>query len=371
MLYLFLYNMSMNNKYGLFSYDTNNIGDEIQSIAARRFLPRVDFYINRDFIDGTKALNAKKTKVIMNGWYMSPSQVDNKIHWPPQTRDIDPLLISMHIDALNKTTDVFATDESKRYLTKFGPVGCRDIATYNFLESIDVPAYFSGCLTLTLLPDKNVKKRDWILAVDVPDEVYEKIKSTTQKPVFRLDAARAKDFSNSEKFCIAEIWLFLYQTASCVVTQRLHTILPCLALGTPVIALKGRDPQRYSGLIELANTYSIDDFLKKTPDLDNPIANPTKHCMIAKDLATRCAEYTGFDSKKSYLNGKTVEELLTSVDFINVLSKTVSAHEKYDLIAKDLATAQQRIARLELELSPGIKKSISLLNSAIKRRLSK
>ena len=36
-------------KYGLFKYETENIGDEIQSIAARRFfLPSVDAYIDRD-----------------------------------------------------------------------------------------------------------------------------------------------------------------------------------------------------------------------------------------------------------------------------------------------------------------------------------
>ena len=35
-------------KYALYKYSTENIGDEIQSIAARRFLPQVDYYIDRD-----------------------------------------------------------------------------------------------------------------------------------------------------------------------------------------------------------------------------------------------------------------------------------------------------------------------------------
>ena len=34
-------------KYALLSYDTENIGDEIQSLAAKRFLPRVDLLLNR------------------------------------------------------------------------------------------------------------------------------------------------------------------------------------------------------------------------------------------------------------------------------------------------------------------------------------
>ncbi|MBS8071164.1 hypothetical protein F6P74_06430 [Streptococcus suis] len=41
-------------KYALFSYSTENIGDEIQSIAASRFLPQIDYYINRDYMNDFK-----------------------------------------------------------------------------------------------------------------------------------------------------------------------------------------------------------------------------------------------------------------------------------------------------------------------------
>ncbi|WP_272912137.1 hypothetical protein [Streptococcus suis] len=32
-------------KSALFSYTTGNIGDEIQSVAASRFLPQIDYFI--------------------------------------------------------------------------------------------------------------------------------------------------------------------------------------------------------------------------------------------------------------------------------------------------------------------------------------
>ena len=36
-------------KYGLLYYkDTVNIGDDIQTYAARRFLPHIDYYIDRE-----------------------------------------------------------------------------------------------------------------------------------------------------------------------------------------------------------------------------------------------------------------------------------------------------------------------------------
>lgn len=53
-------------KYGLFKYETENIGDEIQSIAARRFLPSVDTYIDRDRLG--EYCPDEETKIITNGW---------------------------------------------------------------------------------------------------------------------------------------------------------------------------------------------------------------------------------------------------------------------------------------------------------------
>jgi len=38
-------------KFGLLEYSTPNLGDEIQSIAARYYLPHIDFFINREKLD--------------------------------------------------------------------------------------------------------------------------------------------------------------------------------------------------------------------------------------------------------------------------------------------------------------------------------
>ena len=54
-------------KYGLLTYRTENIGDEIQSIAARQFLPRVDVYVERDSLNNV--VSDEKIKLIMNGWF--------------------------------------------------------------------------------------------------------------------------------------------------------------------------------------------------------------------------------------------------------------------------------------------------------------
>ena len=79
-------------KYGLFEYSTENIGDEVQSIAARRFLPNIDYYFDRDNIDKTDT-GKDEVKLIMNGWYTHKPE-----NFPPKNKHIHPLLISMYIE---------------------------------------------------------------------------------------------------------------------------------------------------------------------------------------------------------------------------------------------------------------------------------
>ncbi|HEM4248151.1 TPA: hypothetical protein U1X46_002073, partial [Streptococcus suis] len=57
-------------KFALLCYSTGNIGDEIQSVAAERFLPQVDYYLNRDYLhDFIADSTDEEIKLIMNGWY--------------------------------------------------------------------------------------------------------------------------------------------------------------------------------------------------------------------------------------------------------------------------------------------------------------
>ena len=107
-------------KYALYKYSTENIGDEIQSIAARRFLPQVDYYIDRDRIGEWKNANQDETvKLIANGWYMR-----DPFMWPPTDKTLNPLLISMYVEPKQVGNqgviprNIFLTNNSKRYLKK-------------------------------------------------------------------------------------------------------------------------------------------------------------------------------------------------------------------------------------------------------------
>ncbi len=382
-------------KFGILEYTTENIGDEIQSIAARRFLPNIDYYFDRDDINATKIKKEDKVKLIMNGWYTHKPE-----NWPPVSKNIEPLFISMHIEQETmegRVAKSFLSEKSLSFLRSFSPVGTRSYSTLELLQNNNIDSYFSGCLTLTLLPDKHVKKKDYILAVDVSDAVYNKIASNTNRPVIRLDTSHKTDISDKKgRVLVAQFWLYLYQSAHLVITTRLHTMLPCLALKTPVLTMIKKEPERFRGLIELTNTMSVTEFLSTPIDFENPAKNPRDYVSIKSALEKRCRDFTGFDSGSSYLNGKSIDEIVYDPSFLQLLTSSINETWLYEeslkkikdfrdnLTAKesDIASLKKKIeelqsnvaeldSKLEIAKHPGVKGSLKLTYKAIARKIRK
>ena len=49
---------------------TMNLGDDIQTYAAAKLLPHVDYQIDREYISDFKSENDEPVAVIMNAWWM-------------------------------------------------------------------------------------------------------------------------------------------------------------------------------------------------------------------------------------------------------------------------------------------------------------
>ena len=130
--------------YGLLKYEENkrsfNVGDNIQSLAAKQFLPKVDLYISREKLANYKG---EKMMLIMNGWF-----THNVHNWIP-SEDIIPLFVSFHVN--NTAAPGMLSEEGIEYLKKHQPIGCRDQFTVDLLNSEGIKAFFTGCLTLTLI----------------------------------------------------------------------------------------------------------------------------------------------------------------------------------------------------------------------------
>lgn len=289
-------------KYGLLYYkETDNIGDDIQTYAAKRFLPSVDYVVDREnlncFIPDKKEL----VSVIMNAWYLH-----NKAAWPPSPY-INPLLISMHFTESfeNDVGDAYLKGIGGDYLRKREPVGARDSETQKRLEKNNIQNYLSGCLTLTIQKFKDVEKGDYICAVDVPEEIIEKLEEKTGREIkvitHHCNQDEMKEKSFEQRMEEVEALLKLYQGAHLVITDRLHTMLPAMALETPVILLHKEDYEadRLGNYIKYVKSFSFKEFLENDilDDIETPSENNKDYLKIRKDLEKRVEEFIN-NSKK-------------------------------------------------------------------------
>ncbi len=107
------------SKFGYISFSQNNLGDHIQTIAAKRFLPKNSISIDREQLAEFRSNDTINT--IVNGWFLLLQ--NDSVSWPPSP-EINPLFISMHITQ-PRLPEIF-TEENIAYLKKHGPIGARD-----------------------------------------------------------------------------------------------------------------------------------------------------------------------------------------------------------------------------------------------------
>lgn len=319
-------------KYGLLKYDENkqffNVGDNIQSLAAKQFLPQTDLFLNREKLADYKG---DKVKLIMNGWF-----THNIHNWVPSD-DIVPLFVSFHMN--NTAAPFMLSEKGIAYLKKHTPIGCRDQFTADTLKAKGIEAYFTGCLTLTLDSYKvnDSERGDAIYIVDPlysyprPEKIFYNAKATLRNilngTAFQLGKKKkhlktfiseellnsakfinqeppSNTYSDEEKFEMAEALLKKYAKAKLVITSRIHCALPCLAMGTPVIFINGFDSFvdscRFDGILKLFNRIDINsktgDFtsnfrLDGKIDKTTLVKNLELHHELASALKEKCHNF--------------------------------------------------------------------------------
>lgn len=312
-------------KYGLLAYDENknffNVGDNIQSLAAKQFLPEVDVYINREKLG---EYNGDRLKLIMNGWF-----THNIHNWVPSD-EIDPVFVSFHMN--NTAAPFMLSKKGITYLKRHEPIGCRDKFTVQTLQEKGIKAYFTGCLTLTLDSYKvaDSERTDNIYIVDplysYPRKeklfysIRQTVKNTLNGKVFQLGKKNkhlknfidkevlnkaiyvnqeppSNTYTEKEKFEMAEKLLNDYARAKLVITSRIHCALPCLAMGTPVIFVNGFDSFvdscRFDGILDLFNRIDVNSKtgqftnnfgLEDKITLNTMVKNLEKHHDLANPL---------------------------------------------------------------------------------------
>jgi hypothetical protein len=179
----------------LVSYNEENvnIGDALQTLTLYNFIKNNYKNIN---IDGySDRTNLENKNVIVNGWH-------RRIEEPLPNEGI---FIGIH-----------TAYDNTRVIKKNTLIGCRDIFTLNEVKkNKNIRGIFSGCSTITI-PFYD-GKRDG----GVAEYMHQDLK-TGYIPF-------------DEQLKMAGNLIEELKTKELVMTNRLHIVIPCIALGTPVI----------------------------------------------------------------------------------------------------------------------------------------
>ena len=287
-------------KYGLLYYkDTDNIGDDIQSYAASRFLPRIDYLIDRENLESFVPNKKETVAAIMNAWY-----VHDKFNFRFSPY-IKPLFISIFLKTFPYEDGI---EVGNKYLNKsvlnsfkkYGPVGARDYHTKKILDDFKIDNYFSGCMTLTLDPFENVKKEEYIVTVGLTKKENEYIKKISKREVIDViqDIPKGKlsKMKWEQRKKQVEKKLKLYQSAHMIITSKLHCALPSTALGVPVLLLyefkslkENRD--RLGTYLKYVNHMEREKLFSQKINFDRPKSNPKEYLKIKTNLVKRCNEF--------------------------------------------------------------------------------
>ncbi len=259
-----------------------NIGDHVQSLASLGHLVRhqgLEFSGPQDLLDLIHQLRGRvredrqltevtasvellavdrdasefsaippDTWTLAFGWFMH-AIFDMRYGFPfhPNLR---PIFVSFHCSKRD-----LLTEQAIDYLRKHAPIGCRDWTTVDVLLSVDVPAFFSGCMTTTVstvFPDTPHKPgaAAQVAYVDVPDDEV-----PAGAPTYRHsdDAIRFRSFA-ANMYDAIELLETYRREHSGLVTSRLHCYLPGRSIGVPVDFQPGnRSDPRFAGLIDITD----------------------------------------------------------------------------------------------------------------------
>ena len=205
------------------TFSSNNIGDEIQSIAVKQHIKDNNFIVldreNLNIYDGDECI------LVTNGWFQNfPENF-------PFNKKIHPIFFGFHI--AEKSIPFYKNYIS--YFKKYEPIGSRDFETSNILKSWGVRSYVSGCATMTFKNRLSGSQQNKIFLVDI-DQKTLKIDALDDKIIKNSHQLGVKYIPPEIKIAIAEKLIDFYRdNASYVITSRIHCAMPCFAMGIPTI----------------------------------------------------------------------------------------------------------------------------------------
>jgi hypothetical protein len=317
----------------------NNIGDVLQGMVAKAFLPKDAAVVDREAL-----ADLDKTEpgfLIANGWYMHSFD-----KFPPPA-NIKPLYVSVHV----AQSQLLASAKVREHFKQNSPIGCRDDKTLKLFLGWGIPAYNSSCLTITSKARaeiNNTGKGEVLLVDNVDHPIPEKIKAKLEKllgTTFTRVSHDPPDVTGSiEEYAevsekhMGEL-LARYCKAALVVTTKIHCALPCLGMGANVM-LVHPDPTdpRLATVAEFMDIISYKDV-----EAANEIIRPA----IRKPVLDARKEFLSQVASASVLKGENVIKSPGTLQYKIIKYKSILMAKAYRLGIKTflnfgLATAQMK-----------------------------
>ncbi|NOY00637.1 MAG: polysaccharide pyruvyl transferase family protein [Verrucomicrobia bacterium] len=242
---------------GLFSYSSDNIGDDFQSLIMRRWLGYQENEVVHADRDKLISPNAEHGKVdlVINAFIGGRAL---PIHNAGENK-ITPYFVAVHLHYIDKNGE-----KKLEQLRKYAPIGCRDEPTLRRCQERNIPSYYSGCPTI-LCERADVKEDIDVLLVDVNPRVLSGI------PEKRVQYASNMIPKSTPANVRREICLRRWEMISrsrLVVTSKLHAAMPALAMGRPVIFIREKivAPGRLTSFPKFFRTYKIGEKFSWDPD---------------------------------------------------------------------------------------------------------
>lgn len=252
----------------------NNLGDLIQGLAAKQYLPKNSMAVDRENLIAVKN---ETSFLVANGWYQHEFE-----NFPAPSLVI-PFYISVHV----AKSDFLKIKNIREHFKKNAPIGCRDSKTLWLMLGFGIPAYYSSCLTLTIKPTeiKNTPKIEtiWVDNIDhpIPNNIEQKLNTLLPQGFTMISHDPLSRFLNFETYVadnldLANSLFEKYANAKLVLTTKIHCALPCIGMGVPVILIhpNPNDP-RLSVLNKLITVVSYDELLI-LDKLPKPYVNSSK-----------------------------------------------------------------------------------------------
>lgn len=324
----------INMKYGILQFkSTDNLGDDIISYSSSQFVHNPNLILDREnLISFSNTQNYDKIKILNSAWIMHNQQM---FYNAQKISNVDMMFFSIHINSLKPYTNIIKNLKLLNF-----EVGCRDNNTLNICKQNGIKSYFSGCSTLLLNQFKK-QQTDIIYCVDIKHDIVVKLQDKykqfkfIEKTHIRIPSEMSY-MSQSDREINVKSILTEYNNAYCVISTRLHAVLPCTALNTPtVLVFNNRDGHlRFNPYSNYVNCVASQNdllnvdlmnikplpivfnhhFTKKINDfLDNRYAI----CMFSKNDEISC-KYLAFSLRSLFLTNK---EFVPYVFFDNDISE--------------------------------------------------